>query len=94
MTPTADKIDQASGFLDYIKAHLNKAERGDLALELVDATRNEPGYEDVLTPWAIMALVRQHPDYEHQLKEFRNLEESGELFAGTPLAGVEPFSLA
>lgn len=89
MTATAykEKVDEAGGVLDMILAYLDGEEREHLALDLLDATRGNAGYKEILATWAIVALMRQRDEYHLQLKEWGNLESSGELFAGTPLQG-------
>lgn len=96
MTPNAAvmrQADEAGVVLDVIRSALDHEEREHLALELLDATRaGEDGYGRVVVPWALTILVRQQPEYEMQVKEFRNLELSGELFKGTPfepIAGLD-----
>lgn len=76
---------ELSKALGRIRERLDEEEREHLALELLDATRRGNGYEHVLVPWLLTVLVREHPDYGWQVKEFRNLEASGDLLAG---AGV------
>jgi hypothetical protein len=87
-----EKVDEATAVLAWIRARLDEEEREHLALELLDATRREGGFEGVLSPWALTVVAREHLDYPMQLKEWRNLDSSGELFAGTPLAdAADPF---
>lgn len=80
------KTTELSEVLDWLRARLDAEEREHLALELLDVTRKGDDYEHVLGSWVLMVLTREHPDYAWQLKEFRNLETSGELFEGTSLS--------
>lgn len=87
MTPALayQQVDAASAVLDWIRSRLDDEERQHLALELLDVTRRGNGYERVIGSWALMVVTREHPDYARQIKEFRNLESSGELFEGTSI---------
>ena len=94
MSTTAyrEKVDEASGVLEWLRAHLDDYERDALALELLEATRHGKDYDTVLGPWALTVVMRAHPDFGPQAKEWWNLESSGELFRDTPLAGSGGFA--
>jgi hypothetical protein len=81
---TTEDVDQAAQFLGYIRSHLTPQERDQFALELLDVTRrgDEREFRQVLSSWIVSIHVSQHPDFRHQFKEYQNLVESGELFAG------------
>ncbi len=93
MTPRlAERADTAADLLGSLRAGLSESERNRFDLELLDVARH--GERDelrrLLESWLITVTVRDHPAYEDQYKDFVTAMESGDLFAGTPLAGA-PF---
>lgn len=84
MSPTLqrERAEQASDVLDWIRDGLNEEELHHLGVELLDATRGHEDFGDVILPWAFTVIARQHPQFRYQLKEYANLADSRELFAG------------
>jgi hypothetical protein len=90
MTPaiaSSERLHEASAVLEWLRERLSDEEREHLALELLDVARGTEGFRHLLGTWALTVAVREHADYGPQVNEYRNLEASGNLFAGTPLAG-------
>jgi hypothetical protein len=91
LTPDREQAHESARLLQWIVSELNEEERTHFALELLDSTRHG-GPESVgavVESWFLTVLVRQHPEFEAQTKEYTNLRESGELYEGVDL-GLTP----
>ncbi|HXF72771.1 MAG TPA: hypothetical protein VNO79_09215 [Actinomycetota bacterium] len=92
MTPAVEGADHAAGVLTYLLERTTPEEQDRLfqGLRAIAVEGDRAKVRRFIEAFLVTIEVREHPDYRAQLEAFVRLVESGELFEGTPLAGVGP----
>jgi len=88
--PIIEGAAPAAEALSYILEHTTPSEHERLLRGTVALSTEAKRIRHLLESWIVTIEMREHPDYARQFEAFVRLVESGELFEGTPLAGVRP----